>query len=32
MLVIYITLAAFIIGGAVIMLSESYTEESRSRF
>lgn len=32
MLVIYITFAAFIVGGLVIMLSDSYTEESRSRF
>jgi len=32
MLVIYIALAAFVVGGLVIFLSESYTEESRSRY
>jgi len=32
MLVVYIALAAFIIGGAVITLSDSYAENSGTRF
>jgi len=32
MLVVYIALAAFIIGGAVITLSDSYAESPGSRY
>lgn len=32
MLVIYIALASFVIGGAVVTLADSYTGTSRSRY
>lgn len=32
MLVIYITIAAFVIGGLVITMSDSFAEDSRSRY